>query len=167
MNSADISGRTEISIHSLRMEGDYWYSYAMSEAEAFQSTPSAWRETWRNAECRIPKKFQSTPSAWRETPSALWERCSFEISIHSLRMEGDGVGVNATIYGNVFQSTPSAWRETDCQIFGTFFHNSISIHSLRMEGDSILPGDWIARNHFNPLPPHGGRLESQYWSSKH
>ena len=26
-----------------------------------------------------------------------------------------------------------------------------------MEGDSILPGDSQAMNHFNPLPPHGGR----------
>ena len=63
-----------ISIHSLRMEetvfencnrcgvrdfnplpphgGRHWYSYAMSEAEAFQSTPSAWRETIQAARIR-------------------------------------------------------------------------------------------------------------------
>ena len=34
-----------ISIHSLRMEGDYWISVTLLESFSFQSTPSAWRET--------------------------------------------------------------------------------------------------------------------------
>ena len=38
----------------------------------------------------------------------------------------------------------------------------ISIHSLRMEGDSILVTKWIEKEHFNPLPPHGGRLSLGY-----
>ena len=57
------------------------------------------------------------------------------ISIHSLRMEGDHrliVGFQAY---KVFQSTPSAWRETSNQKQHAF-HFRISIHSLRMEGDS-------------------------------
>ena len=36
---------TTISIHSLRMEGDYWISVTLLESFSFQSTPSAWRET--------------------------------------------------------------------------------------------------------------------------
>ena len=36
------------------------------------------------------------------------------ISIHSLRMEGDGYAIGAVIGTLGFQSTPSAWRET-CQ----------------------------------------------------
>ena len=101
----------------------------------FQSTPSAWRETYRGFPIRPPKlyfnplpphggrliegdhkkqcifKFQSTPSAWRETAE----------SIYLDRRE-------------TFQSTPSAWRETSIQ--GWLFHDrGISIHSLRMEGD--------------------------------
>ena len=35
----------KISIHSLRMEGDYWISVTLLESFSFQSTPSAWRET--------------------------------------------------------------------------------------------------------------------------
>ena len=38
----------------------------------------------------------------------------------------------------------------------------ISIHSLRMEGDfrtSPLPE---TQAHFNPLPPHGGRLTTRF-----
>ena len=35
----------------------------------------------------------------------------------------------------------------------------ISIHSLRMEGDhKVLFVEFVSLKHFNPLPPHGGRL---------
>ena len=59
--------------------------------------------------------------------------------------------------GNEFQSTPSAWRETilNCR---RIEHDDISIHSLRMEGDSTLFAPVLPSHHFNPLPPHGGRL---------
>ena len=101
-----------ISIHSLRMEGDNT-PYIFSKASfAFQSTPSAWRETYAFAiKPHAYDVFQSTPSAWRETPVEHY---------FSIR--------------NSFQSTPSAWRETrafDDSIIAQY----ISIHSLRMEGD--------------------------------
>ena len=57
------------------------------------------------------------------------------ISIHSLRMEGDPTFLYPVTTGILFQSTPSAWRETKV-------HGVISPDCL----------------HFNPLPPHGGRL---------
>ena len=123
----------------------------------FQSTPSAWRETF----CLFVFfcaffRFQSTPSAWRETVSAerrngeksyfnplpphggrrVMAEC-FEclyISIHSLRMEGDDMRVLVFPPDCTFQSTPSAWRETPLYIL-LFIHLS----------------------DFNPLPPHGGR----------
>ena len=79
--------------------------------------------------------FQSTPSAWRETSY-------FSVRFH---------------ISSKFQSTPSAWRET------TIPENNlvsvvISIHSLRMEGDIVISPPRCAACHFNPLPPHGGRL---------
>ena len=55
--------------------------------------------------------FQSTPSAWRETLVDIDGDIIIEISIHSLRMEGDN------------------W----CILVQLCKH--ISIHSLRMEGD--------------------------------
>ena len=58
----------EISIHSLRMEGDY--------AAELSS--------------HLQLIFQSTPSAWRETIYTLHQMPLIAISIHSLRMEGDG-----------------------------------------------------------------------------
>ncbi len=79
--------------------------------------------------------FQSTPSAWRETgkPGQTRNRPG-RISIHSLRMEGDGKAVMFIITDII-----------------------ISIHSLRMEGDRYYQYNLITDNHFNPLPPHGGR----------
>ena len=56
------------------------------------------------------------------------------ISIHSLRMEGD-VG-NIPPYG---------------------YDRKISIHSLRMEGDRYRFRRGGGKKYFNPLPPHGGR----------
>ena len=74
------------------MEGDFlWCSLSISR-DGFQSTPSAWRET--NSE------FKAATAG-------------MEISIHSLRMEGD-------------QRFP----------FLTIYAKHISIHSLRMEGDT-------------------------------
>ena len=131
--------------------------WRLDNQESFQSTPSAWRETWnsrrRSVGCwyfnPLPPHggrlchllpilshllFQSTPSAWRETEENVHSWFRFNISIHSLRMEGDmrrRMG-NGTL--SEFQSTPSAWRET--------IENSSSYTDVL---------------HFNPLPPHGGR----------
>ena len=148
-----------ISIHSLRMEGDGIRHFRKRRSEyfnplpphggrlchllpilshlLFQSTPSAWRET-SPPQCDTRRKqFQSTPSAWRETGSFHNFRFRHEISIHSLRMEGDVVsGQNAE-------------------------GNTISIHSLRMEGDEAIGYDLNVILHFNPLPPHGGRQPGQ------
>ena len=129
------------------------------QTEIFQSTPSAWRETGGDFMSYWDNSFQSTPSAWRET----FSRCSLtfagDISIHSLRMEGDccicpqNAGMvyfnplpphggrlskdkNSPAY-DPFQSTPSAWRETPAPV-------------------QVSP--WAF--YFNPLPPHGGRLHN-------
>ena len=107
-----------------------------------------------------PGEFQSTPSVWRETVYGISGNVDLNISIHSLRMEGDDI---------------------------TFLHfdvQSISIHSLRMEGDvaesvhfdrrktfQSTPSVWRETDrqaaaffpirYFNPLPPYGGRQSHQ------
>ena len=99
--------------------------------------------------------FQSTPSAWRVTGLGRRGGKAPDISIHTLRMEGDLVTDKITIQFIKFQSTPSAWRVTSSQ-FNTGFNSLISIHTLRMEGDTA-PGTGKARClYFNPHPPHGG-----------
>ena len=67
MSSRISVDRTDISIHSLRMEGDQEYQKLVQLDQQFQSTPSAWRETKQEPSIPIVSK----------------------ISIHSLRMEGD------------------------------------------------------------------------------
>ena len=109
---------------------------------------------WRAS---VGKSFQSTPSAWRETFRNSTIPTLHHISIHSLRMEGDRRFSAGRCASVIFQSTPSAWRETWVKKFndsGEF----ISIHSLRMEGDVEWEQVNSVQNHFNPLPPHGGRL---------
>ena len=147
----------KISIHSLRMEGDAPLLSLVRSQTVFQSTPSAWRETCDSQKSRILSQdfnplpphggrlaahfyfcfvltFQSTPSAWRETVMYIKLLPEIEISIHSLRMEGDFLSDAGVPENIVFQSTPSAWRETfTTAIF--FYAQTISIHSLRMEGD--------------------------------
>ena len=119
------------------MEGDSAIMTSDRFKVAFQSTPSAWRETVRLSQhIKIFPVFQSTPSAWRETSDGLY-----------------------FLYTNVsFQSTPSAWRETLPVIRIRKIRSDISIHSLRMEGDGIRCLLILLGKYFNPLPPHGGRL---------
>ena len=115
------------------MEGDHEKQTYKEYFEEFQSTPSAWRETLPRAMRSQVSIFQSTPSAWRETTACQELFPAENISIHSLRMEGDG---------HSQKNTP------------TF---NISIHSLRMEGDYTSTEVKARYNDFNPLPPHGGR----------
>ena len=149
-----LPGYEEISIHSLRMEGDIRFDEILNPKWAFQSTPSAWRETF----CPIVKlnqdsisihslrmegdakestqyanvqAFQSTPSAWRETGKKKDDSSEDDISIHSLRMEGDIIGLCVTRPKNSFQSTPSAWRETAKLHRKAFFISPILVQSCK------------------------------------
>ena len=60
------------------------------------------------------QKFQSTPSAWRATFREISDYTGYseDISIHALRMEGDRSRSVQPIKISGFQSTPSAWRAT-------------------------------------------------------
>ena len=78
--------------------------------------------------------FQSTPSAWRETISFILFTILSNISIHSLRMEGDFLGFSV------------------CFLFPNF--NPLPPHGGRLAAEYHLND---AQRDFNPLPPHGGR----------
>ena len=127
-----------------------------SDHYRFQSTPSVWRETRcslppfqtiadfnplppcggrRSSKTIMPdaSHFNPLPPCGGRPERPSMPSCRQSISIHSLRVEGDGDAM-----------TPQQIQK-------------ISIHSLRVEGDcsgSIsLPYVW----YFNPLPPCGGR----------
>ena len=61
----------------------------------------------------------------------------FIISIHTLRVEGDGVVCRFFGVIQLFQSTPSVWRVTFEETV-TELINNISIHTLRVEGDILV-----------------------------
>ena len=193
-----------ISIHSLRMEGDIPKVLLVSaeihfnplpphggrlpthgnfrRTRLFQSTPSAWRETY-NCVYRdiITCRFQSTPSAWRETERngcatiplnhfnplpphggrlSSFFQCGAYCRFQSTPSAWRETSLTLLLLDfALFQSTPSAWRET-CYIFVCHCNFSISIHSLRMEGDIHPFNMEYLLHYFNPLPPHGGRPES-------
>ena len=159
-------GLAKISIHSLRMEGDsnrtvteqrkgYFnplpphggrqkVTSSANDTKAFQSTPSAWRETYLKRQIESKQLFQSTPSAWRETV-LLAMICTISSYFNPLPPHGGRRVIH----------------------FSDRFACHISIHSLRMEGDAQRSSHTPDRRYFNPLPPHGGRrilfiLTSQY-----
>ena len=79
------------------------------------------------------------------------------ISIHSLRMEGDLVLPPGHKQRELI-SIHSLRMEGDLYPYGYSDASDISIHSLRMEGDTAYPDQTNQGYNFNPLPPHGGRL---------
>ena len=181
-----ICGGQTISIHSLRMEGDagnrclycrcffdfnplpphggrHITGRLCADPELFQSTPSAWRETSPVQTRSTAVVFQSTPSAWRETIQLATQLKEEKISIHSLRMEGDLQYLPPRRSQHGFQSTPSAWRETPGAEFSRIPHNAFqSTPSAWRETHSAAP-HMRRTDHFNPLPPHGGRLLKWEW----
>ncbi len=106
--------------------------------------------------------FQSTPSAWRETKPSLSTWICIVISIHSLRMEGDShrnLPVSIVEYFNPLPPHGGRLVFFWAMVAATL----ISIHSLRMEGDVGQRALVWHNSHFNPLPPHGGRRPHPRW----
>ena len=105
-----------------------------------------------------PMSFQSTPSAWRETISTLVKQALTEISIHSLRMEGDGYPLSSERERLIFQSTPSAWRETYMRLGDSFIDSAFQSTPSAWRETKGMGVGFTGFFNFNPLPPHGGRL---------
>ena len=79
------------------------------------------------------------------------------ISIHSLHTEGDSS--TSCIQAKNIISIHSLHTEGDTGRKKKMKDVTIiSIHSLHTEGDETHPKQSKNRAHFNPLPPHGGRL---------
>ena len=124
-------------------------------------------------------QFQSTPSVWRETGYSVSSMQCFEISIHSLRVEGDILQIYLRAHFFHFNPLPPCGGRL-LRLSLLSLRHTISIHSLRVEGDDFdpnikykllqfqsTPSVWretaptlasaSAQRHFNPLPPCGGR----------
>ncbi len=123
-----------ISIHALREEGDHWPTSRsrpsmnfyprpprggrpladeqIAAINEFLSTPSARRATFVCHLLILLCIFLSTPSARRATRQQHLHRDDRAISIHALREEGDGCGLDWNVSIYQFLSTPSARRAT-------------------------------------------------------
>ena len=124
-----------ISIHALRVEGDFavyirsaicLYFYPRPPgggrpdritkkmlAMIFLSTPSGWRATALKSFQKVStSRFLSTPSGWRATSRRCPCRVPCHISIHALRVEGDLDKIKGVQLHPRFLSTPSGWRAT-------------------------------------------------------
>ena len=145
-----------ISIHSLRMEGDPECCTAIRGQGHFNPLPPHGGRQSGFAKYMVKWQFQSTPSAWRETGQLIPDSAAVNfnplpphggrpfpsviscrppnISIHSLRMEGDRETVGHPEHPDYFNPLPPhGGRRAVCRQSGRHCH--ISIHSLRMEGD--------------------------------
>ncbi len=169
-----------ISIHSLRMEGDRLHYRRVSVTRYFNPLPPHGGRQTHPTQSQIRVYFNPLPPHGGRRWSTWDGMASFTISIHSLRMEGDGICLRIPQLRNhfnplpphggrlylhtslrlrsIFQSTPSAWRET--LIF--------PLSGADLRGFQSTPSAWretvqnwingIGGADFNPLPPHGGRL---------
>ena len=128
-----------ISIHALRVEGDWVCDEVDLGEERFLSTPSGWRAT---------------------TKLTQPEQIRF-ISIHALRVEGDVIVVKASRVKPI--SIHALRVEGDLEshkIVNDEF--VISIHALRVEGDASSSTGFSSIFYFYPRPPGGGRPTGTY-----
>ena len=95
-----------ISIHSLRMEGDANILFHVKRLRIFQSTPSAWRETFGHCVHENARsisihslRMEGDPLRSRSTSTLR------NISIHSLRMEGDSKTAQESVFHFAYPCT--------------------------------------------------------------
>ena len=147
-----------ISIHALRVEGDFALQAAPDRRGRGISIHALRVEGDLQAARRQKIMYISIHAIRVEGDvSRSTGSCSAEISIHALRVEGDINCGHYPLPQIPFLSTPSGWRAT----FSASLHcerRSISIHALRVEGDrcdfSRCQG---GGKDFYPRPPGGGR----------
>ena len=145
-----------ISIHSLRMEGDWSVVPLSPTVGYFNPLPPYGGRHISNATTQQDKLFQSTPSVWRETFLPRFSAFVAVISIHSLRMEGDVRYDHRQSAVRDFNPLPPYGGRHMGELIKQVAPN-ISIHSLRMEGDLSSRVSIDRTQNFNPLPPYGGR----------
>ena len=149
---------------------------------SFQSTPSAWRETKIvvSRSGRSHSHFNPLPPhggrlshrhaygilitisihslRMEGDPFPVLLPAGKDISIHSLRMEGDYTVTSSISPLVLFQSTPSAWRETAASVIANNFDLIFQSTPSAWRETHVTVTVSSPSAHFNPLPPHGGRL---------
>ena len=130
-----------ISIHALRVEGDYLPMRVLQGLLYFYPRPPGGGRHPGVFSFSATVKFLSTPSGWRATSPCDVPLSAVCISIHALRVEGDGVcPVRANIAVR-FLSTPSGWRATakTDKIFVCFCEKGRRICLFKTRKEKNLP----------------------------
>ena len=103
------------------------------------------------------KKFLSTPSGWRATPPTSGTASASRISIHALRVEGDGKAKRHYNHRQRFLSTPSGWRATAVNIYRLVI--CVDFYPRPPGGGrQVNTLHLYSSTDFYPRPPGGGRL---------
>ena len=145
-----------ISIHALRVEGDYRMALSYHTFCKFLSTPSGWRATCsRGSSPADLSQFLSTPSGWRATRDHKHDRVCCEISIHALRVEGDMTQAYSPNKPCISIHALRVEGDRLLKQAGRFFV-FISIHALRVEGDLHEP---LGVKHVTIISIHALRVE--------
>ena len=176
----DICAEIDISIHALRVEGDHLQKVNIFLIIYFYPRPPGGGRLACGTLCvtALVYFYPRPPGGGRPRNSRRAVRVPRHISIHALRVEGDGCRRSKTdkssyfyprppgggrpqqdtdaigIY--LFLSTPSGWRATLPQSPRSSTR-SISIHALRVEGDAHRSKPVPNCLYFYPRPPGGGR----------
>ena len=101
-----------ISIHTLRVEGDYAGNGKPIDALNFNPRPPREGRLVGTALFRQIRYFNPRPPRGGRRVELYDHFIITEISIHALRVEGDVTDCVPLINISQFQSTPSAWRAT-------------------------------------------------------
>ena len=101
-----------ISIHALRVEGDKLHARRTRIYPYFYPRPPGGGRRLREGYLPFIQLFLSTPSGWRATTGNVTGTHTHWMSIHALRVEGDGVFARRLLSADGFLSTPSGWRAT-------------------------------------------------------
>ena len=175
----------QISIHALRVEGDYTCPLLMCNHAISIHALRVEGDFLLISNVLVALPFLSTPSGWRATISFADRLGKIDISIHALRVEGDvnppewghasGISIHALrVEGDLrkrlfvtslvrFLSTPSGWRAT-LRITNNSGALRISIHALRVEGDTTSLLKYVV---LPAISIHALRVEGDLVASLH
>ena len=130
---------TTISIHAPRVGGDFRLHTSPFLMGIFQSTPPVWGATLPTLRSgALGLHFNPRPPCGGRLSRRLPRIIDKVISIHAPRVGGDG------------RYTTSSWS------------TPISIHAPRVGGDRSRGNRRQSGLYFNPRPPCGGRLATQW-----
>ena len=126
-----------ISIHALRVEGDYhWDNHRRVRPDHFYPRPPGGgrQDAYDSAVDTLADFYPRPPGGGRRKPKRRRPAC------------------------RIFLSTPSGWRATGTGLLEQHSYE-ISIHALRVEGDLTTLCCFPQSLHFYPRPPGGGRQD--------